>query len=148
MSQVLSSTFTSSAPEVDGRINITETHTTDDGQIYAYTWLCDLNTTNPQMVLDERVIVINETLAQRQVAHDLVQGTLVPMTRFEFLNRFEPQERIAVRAAATTDPVIFDFMDLLSQSGNVTHEHARTGLAYLVSVGLLSQDRANAIGAA
>jgi hypothetical protein len=98
-------------------------------------------------VLVERILVIYRVLAARAAARLLVQGTLVPMTRFEFLDRFTPQERIAVRERAKTDPMVYDFMDLLYQSGNVTHAKARQGLAYLGSIGVLPADRVASIGA-
>ncbi|NRA52376.1 MAG: hypothetical protein HRU12_24885, partial [Phaeodactylibacter sp.] len=38
------------------------------------------------------------------------------ITKLAFKNRMTSAERIAIRAAATTDPVIFDFMDLVSDA--------------------------------
>jgi hypothetical protein len=146
MTTVVSSAFTADPPEADGRRNLHEVYTTDDGQVFTYDWLAD-STIDPQTMLAERTVVINARLALRDAARAAADGTLVPMTRFEFLSRFTVQERIAVRALAVTDPIVADFMDLLSQSGNVTHVNARAGLAYLVQVGALVQDRADIIGA-
>lgn len=145
MAALVSSTFAVSPPEVDGRCWVKEVHTTDDGQEFDYSYLCDLDAVDPQHVLEARAVVIAVTLAKRAAALVLVQGTAVPLTRFEFLSQFEPQERIAIRTEAGTDPVIYDWMDLLQQSGNVTQANAAAGLAYLVKQGTLSQARADAI---
>jgi hypothetical protein len=141
------STFAAAPSEVDGRFYVTETHLADDGQKYSYTYLCDPTTTDPQMVLEERADKINDTLQKRANAKQLAEGTLVPLTRFELLSRFTVEERVAIRALGNTDPIVFDFMDLMRQSGNVTHANARAGLAYLVSVGAISAERATVIGA-
>lgn len=53
------------------------------------------------------------------------------------------EERIAIRAASLTDPVIFDFLDLLNSADLVDLDNANlvAGLAYLVSEGLLEPNR-------
>jgi hypothetical protein len=145
MTALVSSTYAVAPPEVDGRCWVKEVHTTDDAQEFDYSYLCDMTVTDPQLVLEARAVIIVATLAKRAAALALVQGTTVPMTRFEFLSQFEPQERIAIRTEAGTDPVIYDWMDLLQQSGNVTRANAAAGLAYLVEQGTLSQARADAI---
>jgi hypothetical protein len=67
--------------------------------------------------------------------------------RLVFLRRFSAQERIAIRAARTTDPILDDFFNLL--------EHAKTvhsndpdmiaGMGYLVYKGLVTAERRDAI---
>lgn len=66
-----------------------------------------------------------------------------------FKQRLTPQERIAIRAASATDPIITDFLDLLGQAILIDLDHADTvnGLAYLVSIDLLSAERAAEIRA-
>lgn len=61
------------------------------------------------------------------------------LTPLEFLRRFEPQERIAIRAAH--DPVIEDGLHLLSMADHVDTEDQDTVrfVNYLVSQGLLTQ---------
>lgn len=146
MTILVSSTYTIDPPEVDGRCWVKEVHVTDDNLEYDYTYLCDLQITDPQMVLDARVAIINVTLIKRANALSAVVGTSVPITRYEFLSRFTTTERIAIRQAATTDPIVYDFMDLLSQSGSVTHSNAIQGLGYLASTGVITSDRVAVIG--
>lgn len=69
----------------------------------------------------------------------------------EFLSSFPPMARVNARARRDTDPVIGDFMDLLDMAvkeGRGVNPHgptARAGLAYLVSIDLMSQAEADAI---
>jgi hypothetical protein len=145
MTALVSSTYTVSPPEVDGRCWVKEMHTTDDKQEFVYDYLCDMSVVDPQDVLEERERIIAATLVKRAAAFALVQGTTVPLTRFEFLSQLQRSERIAIRVLATTDPDVEDWMDLLDKSGNVTREKAVIGLADLVALGVLSQARADAI---
>lgn len=71
----------------------------------------------------------------------------VPMLRkitaIAFKQRLTGGERIAIRTAGATDPIVADFLDLLATSTLVDLDHADTvnGLAYLVSESLLDADR-------
>lgn len=64
-------------------------------------------------------------------------------TNYEFRKRLTMAERIAVRERAKTDPIAFDFMDLLDRSGEIIRANpdVLAGLSYLVSVGVLSAGR-------
>jgi hypothetical protein len=66
------------------------------------------------------------------------------VTALAFKQRLTAAERIAIRAAATSDPVIADFLDLLSSASTVDLDHADTvsGVDYLVSTELLTAERA------
>lgn len=68
-------------------------------------------------------------------------------TAFQFLLRFTEEEREAFRAASATDPKVADFMLLCSAASEVEASHPMTqaGMAYLVSVGLLTQARSDEI---
>lgn len=68
-----------------------------------------------------------------------------------FKQRLTVQERMAIRAASATDPLIADFLDLLNTPGRglIDLDHADTvnGCAYLVSQELLTAERAAEIRA-
>lgn len=66
---------------------------------------------------------------------------------FDFLRRFGPDERIAARTLAKTDPIVEDFMDLLGKSTNIVSSDPDTqaGMDYLVYVGVLTEARKNTI---
>jgi hypothetical protein len=68
-------------------------------------------------------------------------------TAYEFLLRFTPQERAAFRAAANTDPLVADFQQLAQAAQEIVSDDPLTimGLNYLVSVGLLTEQRKNEI---
>lgn len=74
-------------------------------------------------------------------------GPAPKWTAFQFLLRFTEAERDAFRAAATTDPVVADFMLLCTAASQVEANHPMTvaGMAYLVSAELLTQARADEI---
>lgn len=69
-----------------------------------------------------------------------------PLTRLEFLRRFTMQQRIALREAAKTDPVLADAMDLLYRAEDIRTDDLDTVamINYCVALGLLAPgDAAN-----
>jgi hypothetical protein len=68
-----------------------------------------------------------------------------------FKQRLTAIERMAIRAASATDPVITDFLDLLDTPGegliHLDYPDTVAGVAYLVSHNLLTADRAAALRA-
>lgn len=68
-------------------------------------------------------------------------------TSYEFLLRFTPGERAAFRIAAESDQNVADFMQLASAAQEVFNNDAVTvaGIDYLVSVGLISRERADEV---
>lgn len=68
-------------------------------------------------------------------------------TAYEFLNRFTYSERAAYRNAAKTDDLIADFMSLAQAAQEIISDDPMTvqGMDYLVSVGIISQQRRDEI---
>ena len=68
-------------------------------------------------------------------------------TAYEFLNRFTYSERAAYRQAAKTDDLIADFMSLAQAAHEIISDDPMTvqGMDYLVSVGILTQQRRDEI---
>ena len=66
----------------------------------------------------------------------------VLLTQLAFLRRFTPQERIAIRSS--TDPIIIDFLHLLSLAQDVRLDDLDTvaGVNYLEQQALLAEGRA------
>jgi len=62
-----------------------------------------------------------------------------------FLRRFTAPERVAIRTSQ--DPYVVDFMDLLNKATEVLQSDpdVQGGMAYLVSLGLLTQERAGEV---
>lgn len=68
-------------------------------------------------------------------------------TAYEFLLRFTPQERSAYRQAAQTNDIVADFMSLAQAAQEIISDDPITiqGMDYLVSIGLLTQQRRDEI---
>jgi len=68
-------------------------------------------------------------------------------TAYEFLNRFTYSERAAYRQAAKTDDLVADFMSLAQAAQEIISDDPITlqGMNYLVSVGILTQQRRDEI---
>ena len=69
------------------------------------------------------------------------------MTRLAFMQRFTPEERVALRGLETTDPLVGDLFEMirLAEGVDLTDELTIQGIEYLVNMGQLTQDRANEI---
>lgn len=64
-------------------------------------------------------------------------------TAYQFLMRFTPEERAAFRSAALTDTAVADFQQLAGAAQEIATDNPMTvaGMDYLVSVGLLTEQR-------
>lgn len=74
----------------------------------------------------------------------LVKAYLVTqLTKLAFLNRFTPEERIAIRAAAEQSPAIHDYLEMLDAAQDVELTDPRTigGVQALEASGLLAEGR-------
>jgi hypothetical protein len=69
------------------------------------------------------------------------------ISRLNFLRRFTRAERIALRAAETTDPVVADFLLMLTLAEDVdlTSPDVTEGLVYLEANGFVTAERGAAI---
>jgi hypothetical protein len=67
----------------------------------------------------------------------------VAYTSYEFLNRFTPAERMALRTAALTDAVVADFQQLAGAAQEIINTDPVTisGMDYLVAQGLITEAR-------
>jgi hypothetical protein len=68
-------------------------------------------------------------------------------TVYQFLMRMTATERVAIRERAKTNPYVYDFMDLLSHSGEVVRSNpvVLQGLNYIESLGDIGPGRAQVI---
>lgn len=69
------------------------------------------------------------------------------LTRLAFLNRFLMEERIGIRTAATSDPVVQDMVALAdsAQFVDLSRDDTKAYLGALVAKNLISQSRADEI---
>ena len=134
--------------QADGSRNIVERHLDANGKAYEFVYNAPAEL-DVDAVLTARATRIDaELAAQAEAEAEAVQGAL-PLTHLQFMTRFTMAERLAIRAAAKADPVIDDFLELLSISDYVypTHPMTQAGLQYMVSQGLLTEERASEVGA-
>ena len=69
------------------------------------------------------------------------------LTKYQFLDRFTMNERLAIRAAAKVDPIVDDFMAMLdiSQEVQLNNPLVYQGLFYLAYTGKLDSGRIDQI---
>lgn len=89
---IVSSTYTEGPPQVDGRRYVSELHTDDRGQTYAYEWLGDQDA---GLVLADRAAVLSAQIAEQRAAEAVVAGTVLPLTKYQFRQLFTFTERVA-----------------------------------------------------
>jgi len=65
------------------------------------------------------------------------------LSPYAFKRLIGTELRLAIRAAAGTDPIIFDFLDLLNSADVIDFDDAvggpKQGMGYLLAIGLISQ---------
>jgi hypothetical protein len=68
-------------------------------------------------------------------------------TAYEFLLRFTAEERAAIRESAKTDPNTADFLQLAQAAQEIISNDPITlqGMNYIVSIGIISENRKNEI---
>jgi hypothetical protein len=69
------------------------------------------------------------------------------VTEYQFKARLTADERIAIRAAAQTDPYVEDFLDLLASADevNLRDQLVINAVGYLTMQGLLTEERAGEV---
>ena len=155
---IITSTYTEGPTQVDGRRNVFERHTDDQGNVYDFDWL---GSQDPQPVLDARAARLNQLLEERAAAQVLVQGTKLPLTKLKFREMFTAPERAGIDAfraglealtdqqmpVATKAAIRTGFIDF-DNAQNIVRPFLPQVLAMLdlfVSLGLLTPERKIAI---
>lgn len=69
------------------------------------------------------------------------------LSKYAFSQRFKSEEMIGILALRSTDPAVGLFLQLMDYAQEIDLEDAniKSGIAYLVTLGKLAQDRATAI---
>lgn len=88
---------------------------------------------------------IPEGYSLREISSPETPVIAQPLTQLAFLRRFTAAERIAIRSS--TDPVILDFMHLVSLAQDilVTDEDTIMGVGYLAQEGYILPERVEQI---
>lgn len=113
------------------------TRKSDGAEVYRYS--ADAPIEWADMSYDEHDhVAIFEPTADAQPA------PVVVWSRLEYLRRFTPTERIAIRDAASSSHVLTDYMHLLDMAEVVNNDHPDTVAAVLMleNAGLIAPGRA------
>lgn len=145
---IVSSEIASAIVQADGRISVTESHVDQSGIEYRHNYLAGADM-DLQAILALRAANMGAELDRRERQIAEASNFEIPLTLRSFMDRLTVNERIAIRTLAKTDPVVEDLLKYLEGGQVVYLSHAATqqGLAYLQSVGLLTAQRVNEIGA-
>jgi hypothetical protein len=80
--------------------------------------------------------------APESISHQAQRSTVSPV---EFKLLFTPQERVAIKSARASDPVIEDFMEIVEDPRltyvDLNLRSTQDALGYLVAKGILTEDR-------
>jgi hypothetical protein len=148
---ILSSTATIDAhAQADGRHYVRERHTDHNGRTYDVEYLADAGL-DTDLVMSLRAANIGQEIDAREAAEAEASNFTLPIPKIDWTRRFTMAERIAIRQAAKTDPVIEDILELLAAvSTGVLLSDADTQMAlgYFAQQGLITSERAAEIGAA
>ena len=104
-----------------------------------------------EVIFDEYTIngsVVNRTWSVRaKTEEELLQESTRTYTAYEFLLRLTAEERAAIRAAAQSDVLVADFLQLAQAAQEITTTDPTTvaGMGYLVFAGLLTAERKDEI---
>ena len=97
----------------------------------------------------ESSFTINQTTVNQvwTIRNKTADELRITWTAYQFLNRFTYAERAAYRVAAKTDDIVADFMGLAQAAQEVLSDDPTTiqGMDYLVSIGVLTQQRRDEI---
>lgn len=68
---------------------------------------------------------------------------VLKLSKYEFMCRFTPQERAAIRELAKTDEIVADFLDLMDKASAVELDAQNTigGMGYLVQHSAITAER-------
>lgn len=155
---IVTSNYTEGPPQADGRRWVRETHVTTDGDELKFDWL---GTQDAQMVLDERVALLNAQYAARAAARALVAGSLIPLSKLEFRNLFGAAKPAidAFNAGFEASPLLSAAQKAAIRSGLEDFKEARyierpfradvlALIGLYQTIGILSAEQADAVRAA
>jgi len=104
-------------------------------------------TVTQKIVPGEIVIQNADALQTWSVVNKTAEELRKTWSAMEFLLRFTAEERAALRAQAAIDPVTADFLQLVQAAQQVENDHPLTiqGMGYLVTLGIITQERSNEV---
>lgn len=98
---VTNSTTLTGAVQADGRVRTHETHLLSDGREFTFDYDREPGT-DPDAVLTARAARINAEMAAREAADIEAANGEIPLTKYQFRQRFTHTERMAIDAFNAT----------------------------------------------
>lgn len=143
---IVNSQITNQLFQVDGSSLVYETHTDHTGKTYDMSYTLGVGL-DVQAVLAANALKLSERVDALMLSESVAANYQLPLSPYQFLNRFTPAERIAARTLAKTDPVVEDILFMVQNAQNVylTDPATIQGVGYLQSVGVLTTERAGVI---
>jgi hypothetical protein len=105
-------------------------------------------TPNEYQAVDEDYIIEENRVVKLYILRNKTPEELrKTWTAYEFLTRFTQQERVTLRSASATDPLVADFSQLLGAAQEVISDDPVTiqAMDYLVYAGYITNERRNEI---
>jgi hypothetical protein len=93
---VTSSSYTT-APQIDGRERVTESHLLADGRVVSFEYLADASV-DKALVLSLRAERVAAEIAAREQAESIAADGTVALTKLQFRRLFSPTERAMIDA--------------------------------------------------
>lgn len=97
MTTVVSSTYSAGAAQADGRFDVTERHLLSDGRDVAFNYRAEANV-DPTVVMTARAVRVQDQINANEAAVLASAAGSVPLTKYQFRQRFTYAERLAVDA--------------------------------------------------
>lgn len=139
---IVSSQIVSATVQASGDRSVHEQHTDHTGRAYDVNYFAPAGM-DIDAVLTDRAANIGAVIDARETVAREAANFETPILWADFIDRFTAQERIAVRAARTTDPMIDDFLDLGEKRGVMYLRSPRLAAAldYMIAAGLIAAGR-------
>ena len=144
---VVDSRIVSETAQADGTVLVHEQHTLSDGRVINYTRNLTPDV-DPNSVLALAAQRLQAQLDEAAAVSAAATVGPLPLSPAQFMARFTQAERIAIRDARKTDPILDDFFDLAQSATfglDITSADVQQGVQYLVSKGLITSARATEI---
>lgn len=147
---IITSTIIATRPQADGRAYVTERHTDHNGNTYDHEYLADAGL-DTDTVMQLRAQNIGAQIDAREAVEAEAANFVLPIPPIDWMRRFTMAERIAIRTAAKSDPIVEDVLELLASVKTgvlITDADTQMALGYFAQQGLITPARAAEIGTA
>lgn len=143
------------AQQADGRSYVSERHLLSDGRNVEFRYLADLSTLDPAVVMSARALRVQAEISANEAALFVAQEGRVPLTKYQFRQRFTYAERVNIDAfhagfegnaglSAEQKAAIRTSLADFDASGAVLLDNPATiaGVQFYETVGLIAPGRA------